>query len=110
MGSNGGGQRSDRRGERSLATTTSRSLNRASRSRVVAVTGAASFLGKNLIGLLEEDDRVRRVVSVDVDSPRTAGQKTRLYEVDLTQPTAAERVAEIFAAEGVDTLVHLAFL
>ena len=80
------------------------------RARVVAVTGALSFLGRNLVGLLEEDDRVRRIVSLDLGTPRTAGQKTRAYEVDLAQPGADDRVAEIFAAEGVDTLVHLAFL
>ena len=38
------------------------------------------------------------------------GSKTRVYEVDLTQPTAEERIGEILAAERVDTLVHLAFL
>lgn len=92
-------------------TTTSRTMSaRSARSRVVAVTGAASFLGLNLIGLLEEDDRVRRIVSLDIKPPRTAGQKTRVYDVDLTQAAAEERIAEIFAAEGVDTLVHLAFL
>jgi UDP-glucose 4-epimerase len=79
-------------------------------ARVVAITGSASFLGRNLVGMLEEDERVRRIVSLDVDAPRTAGQKTRLYDVDLTQPTAEERVAEIFAAEGVDTVAHMAFL
>lgn len=83
---------------------------RAERAQVVGVTGGASFLGKNLIGLLEEDDRVHRIATIDVDRPNTAGQKTRIYDVDLTQPTAEERVAEIFAAEGVDTVVHLAFL
>jgi UDP-glucose 4-epimerase len=77
---------------------------------VVALTGVSSFLGRNLIGLLEEDDRIRRIVCIDVETPRTGGQKTRLYEVDLTQPTAEERAAEILAAEGVDSLVHLAFL
>jgi UDP-glucose 4-epimerase len=83
---------------------------RSVRSQVVAVTGASSFLGRNLIGLLEEDDRVRRIVSVDIAAPPTAGKKTRIYDVDLTQPAAEERIAEIFAAEGVDTLAHLAFL
>jgi UDP-glucose 4-epimerase len=78
--------------------------------RVVAVTGAASFLGTNLIGLLEEDERVARVVAIDIKPPTTAEKKTRMYEVDLTQPTAEVRVAEILAAERVDTLVHLAFL
>jgi UDP-glucose 4-epimerase len=85
-------------------------LRRETRARVVAVTGAASFLGKNLIGLLEEDERVRRIVSVDIQPPPTAGQKTRIYDLDLTQPGAEERLSELFSAEGVDTLVHLAFL
>src|SRR5580698_5322712 len=80
------------------------------RTRVVALTGAASFLGANLIGLLEEDDRVHRIVSLDIKPPPTAGKKTRTYDVDLTQPTAEARLAEILAAERVDTLVHLAFL
>lgn len=78
--------------------------------RSVAVVGAASFLGRNLVGLLEEDSRVRQIVSVDVEAPKTAGQKTRIYEVDLTKASADDRVGEIFAAEGVDTVVHLAFL
>ncbi|HVU02736.1 MAG TPA: NAD-dependent epimerase/dehydratase family protein [Polyangiaceae bacterium] len=80
------------------------------RARVVAVTGAASFLGRNLVGFLEEDPGVRRIVSVDVEAPRSAGQKTRVYDVDLTQPAAEDRVGELFAAEAVDTVVHLAFL
>ena len=78
--------------------------------RTVALTGAASFLGKNLVGLLEEDDRVGRIVAIDVVTPATAGAKTRMYEVDLTQPTSEDRVAEILATERVDCLVHLAFL
>lgn len=77
---------------------------------MVAITGAASFLGRNLIGLLEEDHGIRRVIGLDIEAPRTGGQKSRLYEIDLTQATAEERVAEIFGAEGVDTVVHLAFL
>ena len=77
---------------------------------VIAITGALSLLGRNLVGLLEEDDRVRRIVSVDVVAPKTAGHKTRTYDVDLTQPTAEDRVTEILGAEGVDTVVHLAFL
>lgn len=77
---------------------------------MIALTGAASFLGRNLVGLLEEDPRVRSVIAIDVKPPATSGAKTRLYEVDLTAPSSEERVAEVLAAEGVDTLVHLAFL
>jgi UDP-glucose 4-epimerase len=78
--------------------------------QVVALTGAASFLGKNLVGILEEDPRTARIVAIDVKAPETSGPKTRMYAVDLTAPASEERVAEILAAERVDTLVHLAFL
>lgn len=77
---------------------------------VVALTGAGSFLGSNLIGLLEEDDRIGRIVAIDIDPVATAGAKTRAYEVDLAQPSTEARLSEILAAERVDTFVHLAFL
>ncbi|MEZ4308270.1 MAG: NAD-dependent epimerase/dehydratase family protein [Polyangiaceae bacterium] len=78
--------------------------------RVVALTGAASFLGRNLIGLLEDDPRIDRIVAIDVRAPDTAGKKTRLYEIDLAGAASADRVAEVLAAEQARTLVHLAFL
>src|SRR5262245_15700807 len=78
--------------------------------RVVALTGAASFLGRNLIGVLEEDSLISRVIAIDVKAPDTSGPKTRMSEVDLTVPASEERVAEILSADRVDTLVHLAFL
>jgi UDP-glucose 4-epimerase len=78
--------------------------------RVVALTGATSFLGRNLIGVLEEDPRIARVIAIDVKAPDTGGKKTRTYQVDLTAPASEERVAEILSADRVDTLVHLAFL
>jgi UDP-glucose 4-epimerase len=79
-------------------------------ARVVALTGAAGFLGRNLIGVLEEDPRVARVLALDVRTPNTGGPKTRMVAVDLTAPAAEERIGELLAAERVDTLVHLAFL
>jgi len=78
--------------------------------RSVAISGARTFLGKNLLKLIDEDERIRRVVVIDADPPTYAGNKTRSYLVDRTQPNAAARIAEILAAEDVDTFVHLGFL
>ena len=79
-------------------------------SRSVAVSGARTFLGKNLLKLVEEDERIRRVVVIDAEPPTYAGNKTRSYLVDRTQPNAAARISEILAAEQVDTFLHLGFL
>jgi UDP-glucose 4-epimerase len=90
-------------------------------TRSVALTGVRTFLGRSLLKLLEEDDSVRRLVVIDSDSPvslarpegparRSAGAKLRSYAVDRAQPSAPARIAEILAAEDVDTLFHLGFL
>ena len=77
---------------------------------VVAVTGATSFLGRNLLTLLEEDERVGRVVAIDVRSPSRIGTKTRTHSIDFTESSAENRLGEVFAREEVDCIVHLAFL
>ena len=82
---------------------------RIARRRCVAVSGADTFLGRNLVALLEEDERFGRIVLLDVRCPKTAGKKSIFYELDLTQPGVESRIAEILHAEQVDTLVHLAF-
>ena len=78
--------------------------------RVIAVTGAASFIGRNLVGLLEDDPQTRRIITIDIAAASTAREKTKHFPLDLTSPAAEERVANILASEQVDTLVHLAFL
>jgi UDP-glucose 4-epimerase len=80
------------------------------RRRVVAITGAAQFLGSNLIGLLEEDPGVRSIVCLDGEAPTTAAAKSHVYNINLTEALAEERMAEILSAEAVDVVVHLAFL
>ncbi len=95
----------------SSQSNSTRSVTRSARvRRTIALSGADGFLGRNLIGLLEDDERIGKIVALDIHHPATAGHKTRHYKVDLTQPTEDARLAEILAAEGVDTFLHLAFL
>jgi UDP-glucose 4-epimerase len=77
--------------------------------RVVAVTGAASFLGTELLKRLEADRRYLKVVAIDIRKPEPPG-KAIFHKVDLTLPTADAELAQILKREQVDTLVHLAFL
>src|SRR5689334_23288493 len=76
----------------------------------LAVTGATSFLGRNLIGLLEEDERIARVLALDVMAAGQPGRKTTGRSVDLTLSTAEDRLVEVLEEQSVDTIVHLAFL
>lgn len=78
--------------------------------RVVAVTGTSSLIGRNLVGLLEEDRSVGRIVSLDVEPPRTAARKTSHVAIDLTSPSAESRLADLFQLEQVSQVVHLAFV
>lgn len=78
--------------------------------RAVAITGAMTFLGRALVRLLFEAEDVSRVVVIDLEKPDTAGPSTTFYALDLTQPGADARLAEILQGERIDTLVHLAFL
>ncbi len=78
--------------------------------RVVAVTGAHSFLGQEVIRRLEQDRRYRKVLAIDIRKPSGRLSKTKFFKVDLTLPNADGELAHIFSQQGVDTLVHLAFL
>ena len=78
--------------------------------RVVAVTGAYSFIGAELIRRLEADRRYRRVLAIDVRKPTLPLSKTQFHKIDLTIPAADGDLAGVFAREQVDTVVHAAFL
>src|SRR3954469_7399540 len=78
--------------------------------RVVAVTGAYSFQGAELIKRLEEDRRYFRVVAIDIRKPSFPLTKTQFHKVDLTLPTADAEIAQILKRERVETFVHTAFL
>ena len=79
-------------------------------ARVLALTGAKTFLGRGLLQVLEENPGLARIVVIDPESVAFVGDKVRSYVVDRTQPLAAARIAEILASENVDTVVHLGTL
>lgn len=78
--------------------------------RIVAVTGASSFLGSELIRLLDLDPSVERIIALDIRRPPLTADKVEYHMVDLTQPTVDGDLARILGRERVDTLVHAAFL
>jgi UDP-glucose 4-epimerase len=87
-----------------------RMLRAAGRGRSIAISGATTFLGRQLVAQLANVDSVSRVVIVDMANPDTANPKTCFYAMDLTQPGVDARLSEVLQAERVDTFVHLAFL
>lgn len=78
--------------------------------RAVAVTGARSFVGAEIIKRLEEDRRYARVLAFDLRKPEFPLEKTQFYKLDLTLPTADADMATILEREQVDTVLHAAFL
>ena len=81
--------------------------------RVVAVTGACTYLGGELLRRLEEDPRYGRVLALDVRAPaigQRPGSKVEFVQLDLTQPTVDAELATLLAHARVDTFVHGAFL
>jgi len=82
--------------------------------RVVAVTGACTYLGGELLRRLEEDPRYARVLALDVRPPALApagkNGKVEFVRIDLTQPTVDGELATLLRTHQVDTFVHGAFL
>jgi UDP-glucose 4-epimerase len=82
-----------------------------STGRVVAVTGACSFLGGELIRQLEEDPRYTRILALDIRPPSLVNsRKIEFVKIDLTQPTVDGELATLFQKTPIDTFVHGAFL
>jgi UDP-glucose 4-epimerase len=96
--------------ETGLAAREPHGLRSARRGRVVAISGASTFLGRRLVAQLAEADDVSHIVVVDLTSPAPTSPKTIFYAMDLTQPGVEARLSEVLQAEQVDTFAHLALL
>lgn len=88
-----------------LSEATSRDGVDAADLRTVAITGIGGLIGRQLAGRLLANDRVRRVVGIDLAPPSDLPMDPRLdlREADVRDPGLAEHF------EGCDVVVHLAF-
>lgn len=76
----------------------------------VAVTGASGDLGALLLPLLEQDERVERILAVDAAKPTAHGAKVQFRRVELSQPGADSLLASALIEAEVTALYHLAFI
>jgi UDP-glucose 4-epimerase len=73
---------------------------------VVAVTGCSGYIGSRLLRFIEADDRVSRVVGVDVRPPLKATSKLEFHSLDIRD----RALGPLFVDRAVDRVVHLAFI
>jgi len=76
---------------------------------VIAVTGLKTFLGWRLVERLIEHTPSLRVVGIDQRRPFRLDGRVRFHRVDLADPTADSRIAEVLRRERVEAVVHSAF-
>jgi len=76
---------------------------------IIAVTGLGTFLGRRLTDRLLARGRSLRVLGLDHRRPFRLSEGVDFHRVDLTEPTADGRLAEILSRERVDAIVHAAF-
>ena len=81
-----------------------------SSGRVIAITGAASFLGRKLIASLLARDDVAKIVAIDIFQVEHSDPRFCYYKVDLSLPNTGSLLTKIFTKEKVDTLMHLVFI
>lgn len=75
--------------------------------RCLAVTGFDSFWGCGLVERLLERSEAPRVVGLDLDRPLRGAERAEFSSIDLTDPHADTRLAEILRDSGTEVLVHL---
>ncbi len=76
----------------------------------LALTGTRTFLGDRLIRALEAESLCEHVVAFDIRPPLPETKKTRFVRIDLTDPSSDEQMAKVLIEDGIDILVHTAFL
>jgi UDP-glucose 4-epimerase len=75
----------------------------------IAITGLGTFLGQHLVQRLQRLDEPPTLIGLDRKRPLRLVGNLRFHEIDLTEPVADARLAELLREEEVDAFVHLAF-
>jgi nucleoside-diphosphate-sugar epimerase len=70
----------------------------------VAITGVSGYIGTRLIEHLDGDDRVERILGFDLKPPVVRSTRLLFDAIDVRSKALASRL------EGVDVVVHLAFI
>ena len=82
-----------------------------SQGRVVAVTGACTYLGGELLRRLEEDPRYSRVLALDIRPPAAGRRQGRVRQARSHAADGRRRARDAARrSTKVDTFVHGAFL
>ncbi len=77
--------------------------------RKIAITGVNSFIGCNLTRQLSHNPKYK-IIAIDIRKPDFLGKNIKFYKIDLTEPMIDAVIAGIFKKEGIDEVIHLAFL
>jgi len=72
----------------------------------VAITGAGGYLGQRLIDHLERHDGCSRILGTDRRQPLVRSSKLSFLQADIRDAS----LLDYWKGQGVDTLVHLAFI
>jgi UDP-glucose 4-epimerase len=75
----------------------------------MAITGASSFLGERFLRRLIREGHGDQIVVIDVAEPPISEGAIQFRKVDLTQPAADQTMLDLLKADGIETVVHMAF-
>ena len=73
---------------------------------VTAITGCSGYIGSRLLKLMEDDDRISKIIGIDIKAPSYAPRKLEFHHMDIRE----RGITELFCRERVEKVVHLAFI
>ncbi len=73
---------------------------------IVAITGASGYLGKLLLSALAKDQKVERIIAMDVLPPSMPqkSKKVEFIQLDVCEDDISKTI------RGVDVLIHMAYI